>query len=492
MSLRNLLSFCLLVIIFLGGSTKLLSQELYTKRYEGDKIRILQLTDLHWYEGKASCKETRRDLLTIIQREQPNLAILTGDIVDSKGLEGWKSIVEIMETAGLDFAILMGNHDPESNQTAEIYRCVTASPRYIDASLVERLDESNYLFALGNLNSPAKDKTLIYCLDTHGSRHDNLYGEYAWLNARQIDWVRAMQSRYQQANLLPSLVFLHIPLVEYQAVVSSGDFLGVYGEGAVASPRLNSGFFTALIESKGVMGVFAGHDHDNDFIGKHYGIALAYGRVGGREAYGKLERGGRIVEFVPGQKAFSSWIATPSRNEAKYYYPSGINSREEETMPLLAATRSKENLQQGINYRYYEGKSGKTELISTLQVKQRGHLKHITIDSYLDKTKDYFAYQFEGYIHIPKSGVYIFSTYSDDGSVLRIGGKLVVDNDGGHSARHRQGKIALSAGLHPIELLYFENYMGQTLRVYVESVDIPYQELPSSWLFAPISPKTGK
>ena len=36
------------------------------------------------------------------------------------------------------------------------------------------------------------------------------------------------------------------------------------------------------------MGVFVGHDHDNDFIGIDKGIALGYGRVTGADAYGEM------------------------------------------------------------------------------------------------------------------------------------------------------------------------------------------------------------
>ncbi len=63
---------------------------------------------------------------------------------------------------------------------------------------------------------------------------------------------------------------------------------------------------------------------------------------------------------------------------------------------------------------------------------------------------------FDGYIEIPDDGIYSFYTYSDDGSILRIGGRLVVDNDGLHSRTERSGQIALRRGFHPIELRYFD------------------------------------
>ena len=38
------------------------------------------------------------------------------------------------------------------------------------------------------------------------------------------------------------------------------------GEEVVLS-KINSGLFTAMLEAGDVMGVFAGHDHDNDYVG---------------------------------------------------------------------------------------------------------------------------------------------------------------------------------------------------------------------------------
>ena len=74
---------------------------------------------------------------------------------------------------------------------------------------------------------------------------------------------------------------------------------------------------------------------------------------------------------------------------------------------------------------------------------------------------DHFGYVFEGFIDIPEQGVYGFSTTSDDGSVLYVDDRLVVDNDGGHAAVSASGRIALAAGKHRYRILYFEDYEGE-------------------------------
>ncbi len=60
------------------------------------------------------------------------------------------------------------------------------------------------------------------------------------------------------------------------------------------------------------MATFAGHDHDNDYIGMLYNVGLAFGRVSGWDAYGDFERGGRIIELREGKFEFDSWIRTSS------------------------------------------------------------------------------------------------------------------------------------------------------------------------------------
>lgn len=67
---------------------------------------------------------------------------------------------------------------------------------------------------------------------------------------------------------------------------------------------------------------------------------------------------------------------------------------------------------------------------------------------------------FTGYVNIPEDGIYSFYTYSDDGSYIKIDGRMVVDNDGPHSRVERSGQAALEKGLHSIEARYFDHSGG--------------------------------
>ncbi|MDR0688364.1 MAG: metallophosphatase, partial [Prevotellaceae bacterium] len=89
------------------------------------------------------------------------------------------------------------------------------------------------------------------------------------------------------------------------------------------------------------------------------------------------------------------------------------------------------------------------------------------------------------WIKIPDTGLYRFYTFSDDGSTLYIDGQPVVSNDGSHSKRYAYGTVALNAGFHDLRLRYFEDHMGQTLKVGLLSKSIPETPIPDEWLYVP-------
>jgi autotransporter-associated beta strand protein len=66
------------------------------------------------------------------------------------------------------------------------------------------------------------------------------------------------------------------------------------------------------------------------------------------------------------------------------------------------------------------------------------------------------AARWTGWINIPTSGNVDFYTGSDDGSRLFIDGNLVVDNNGFHGWNFLGGSINLTAGLHQIDIEYFQ------------------------------------
>jgi alpha-mannosidase len=100
------------------------------------------------------------------------------------------------------------------------------------------------------------------------------------------------------------------------------------------------------------------------------------------------------------------------------------------------------------------------------------------------RTRDeHYAFEFTGYVSVPRDGVYTFYTSSDDGSRLYIGGQEIVSNDGLHGMREKNGQIALGAGLHSLRVTFFERGGDDDLVVSWTGPGIDKQVIPPSALF---------
>jgi hexosaminidase len=93
-----------------------------------------------------------------------------------------------------------------------------------------------------------------------------------------------------------------------------------------------------------------------------------------------------------------------------------------------------------------------------------------------------FGIRFTGFLDAPRTGIYRFSLDSDDGSMLSLGGVVVVDNDGLHSALEKSGVIALEKGLHPLRLDYFEGTGQDDLILKWSGPGFELQPLPAEAL----------
>ena len=119
---------------------------------------------------------------------------------------------------------------------------------------------------------------------------------------------------------------------------------------------------------------------------------------------------------------------------------------------------------QGLRYRYIESNFESLPDFDKFKIKKTGVSNDLDPEAIAERA-DHYAIQFEGLIDVPVTGTFRFFTKSDDGSKLFIHDRLVVNNDGSHSARARYGYITLEKGLHPLRIDYFEDYMGQELEV---------------------------
>ena len=133
-----------------------------------------------------------------------------------------------------------------------------------------------------------------------------------------------------------------------------------------------------------------------------------------------------------------------------------------------------------VAYKYYENLKGKSlPNFSTLGKPVReGYVHEFSLNELNVEEKDHFAVLFTTQMDIPADGQYIFGVISDDGSKVYVDGKMIIDNDGSHSAEMKRGTVALTKGTHDIKVEYFDDYMGQNLELHYSSETLPMQTLP--------------
>jgi len=118
-----------------------------------------------------------------------------------------------------------------------------------------------------------------------------------------------------------------------------------------------------------------------------------------------------------------------------------------------------------LSYKIYHGEWSKLPDFSELKPKKTGTLANGLFDITRSEIKNNFGFVFQGKINCINDGKYTFTLSSDDGSILLINDKVVVDNDGIHGIETAKGSIKLNKGKHNIEVRYFERGGGENLTV---------------------------
>lgn len=294
------------------------------------KFKIVQFTDVHFkYKNPASDIALER-INQVLDEEQPDFVIFTGDVVYSAPADkGMLQVLEQVSKRKLPFVVTFGNHDNEQGMTREqLYDIIRQVPGNLMPDRGSVLSP-DYVLTVKSSSDAKKDAAVLYCMDSHSYSPLKDVKGYAWLTFDQVNWYRQQSAAYTARNggkPLPALAFFHIPVPEYNEAASDENAIlrGTRMEEACA-PKLNTGMFAAMKESGDVMGIFVGHDHDNDYAVMWKGILLAYGRfTGGNTEYNHLPNGARIIVLDEGARTFTSWIRQKDGIVDKVTYPASF------------------------------------------------------------------------------------------------------------------------------------------------------------------------
>ena len=253
-------------------------------------FKILLLADIQLGTNPLKDKLALEMMDELVADVNPDFIMTTGDnsyfpLADVMT----KKVITQLESYGLPWSTTLGNHDTDGladrNWVGNQYQNA-------ENSLFE-MGPSN-IHGVGNyvINIADTDGDTIYSLivlDSHNERMYTNVKDYDFIYYDQIKWYEWVVSGQKD---IPSILFFHIPLPEFDIAASmleSGELVDpmAFGENheSVCAPPVNSGLFDKIVELSSTSHIFVGHDHINSLSVNYEGIQLTYGLKTGATCY---------------------------------------------------------------------------------------------------------------------------------------------------------------------------------------------------------------
>lgn len=262
-----------------------------TIKTQGQKLNILQLTDLHLMNQKTD-DQTYQLIDTMIRQRTPDFVMLTGDqVMCDQGDKLYRDLTHFLDQYQIPYAYIFGNHDTD-HQSYETLIHAFKHGKYLQfESGPQDLGYSNFVIEI--MNEVQDVYHLFICLDSHRDQIYTINQQPVWgygtISLDQMQWIKAIIERYKD---IPHTLFLHIPPYEVSRVEH---YQGSRFE-TPCTPPIDNGWLTDILSYGLTKGVFFGHDHYNDFSFKIGDTILAYGLVSGFYEYnGFNEKGARMI-----------------------------------------------------------------------------------------------------------------------------------------------------------------------------------------------------
>ncbi|GAB3775638.1 family 20 glycosylhydrolase [Spirosoma horti] len=175
-------------------------------------------------------------------------------------------------------------------------------------------------------------------------------------------------------------------------------------------------------------------------------------------------------------------ITKPQTIKVAAFTPSGVRGdvyslryQQQTYATPASAAGSRAGLQSSYFKKYFK----ETKLMKLQAVDSTYTINNVVVP--LSVNAPSFGIQFRGYLTVPKTGVYSFFYTCDDGGILRIADRMVVDNDGNHFPIEKSGQVALQKGAHPFEADFIEGGGGFTLKLKYSLNGSEPMDIPDSW-----------
>ncbi|KAL6451703.1 SIA1 Protein SIA1 [Candida maltosa Xu316] len=287
------------------------SEEQQPENDDGSKIRskfkIMQLSDLHFGQDLGRCEtiidpndndnidneKCTSDLKTLkfiedsINKESPDLIVITGDLIDVDRSIDYKSILlkslQPILAKNIKFIYTFGDEIDNYDTKLLIIDFLSTLPNCLNT-----LPQDKSLYGVTNYNFQVRSKAFkqsasITILDSQDH----------YLDESQINYLYRLNNEFQNDY---KLIFFHYPLPQFRP---PGKFkiIGTYNEKHALDSKTNVKFHDDIINC-GYNVIAVGHEHENDACilsessaNKDKSIWLCYNSVTGDSGVTKLNKG---------------------------------------------------------------------------------------------------------------------------------------------------------------------------------------------------------
>lgn len=301
---KKILCVLLVCLMTAFGSVIAFADDATLKFDENGQFKIMMFADIQDDENlEASTDQLMREA---IAKYQPDLVVFLGDNTVGEAeykREAIEALLAPTIEAGVQFALVFGNHDQEQGVDKEV---LLAMYKEIGGDLCLTYDVPG-LYGCGNSNLPILSSNgtnfafNLWFFDSGSSLHDEETGEwlgYDYVREDQIEWYETTAAALAALNggkTVPALAFQHIIVPEvyeamfpaipfgikdftyknvaYLPVPSFSQHTGFVFEPPCPS-YTSAGQFESWVKTGDIIGSFYGHDHINSFTTTYEGIDI--------------------------------------------------------------------------------------------------------------------------------------------------------------------------------------------------------------------------
>ena len=253
------------------------------------QFKIMQISDMHLDAGTSPRDmEIIEALPRLVEFAKPDMLMVAGDMWHEneygKGLERMNLGINLIQSFGVPWAFVWGNHDKLSDYNVGHAAFTNANNSLYKGSA----DQGHYLVQIKNTEGAHVWDLLCLNSCVGGTCYGLDWNAQKWIS----DFIQTYATIEHASH---AFSFFHIPIYQYKQVWESGNAVGVKKE-SVHFGDHNDRDVLNLFKQLGTMrACFCGHDHINDYGGLYDEIEVVYGRRTGGYGDADLAKGVKLI-----------------------------------------------------------------------------------------------------------------------------------------------------------------------------------------------------